>query len=150
MTTIRTASPAERPILTDIWLRSVRASHGFLNESDLDSLRPATANYFQQPELEIWVPCQGLRLVGFMCLSGAVVDALFLEPDCWRKGLGTRLLTHARCLKGPLSVNVNEQNEAAVRFYRANGFSVSGRSELDDAGRPFPLLHLRQEGDHRI
>ena len=150
MATIRTASSFERPILVDIWLRSVRASHAFLTDSDFDSLRPATANYLRQPELEIWVACHALRLMGFMCLSGAVVEALFLEPDCWRKGLGTRLLTHARALRGPLSVDVNEQNESAVRFYRANGFSVSGRSELDDAGRPFPLLHLRQVGDHRV
>lgn len=128
----------------DIWLRSVRASHTFLTATDLEALGPAAANYLRRPELEIWVPCHGLRLMGFMCLSGAVVEALFLEPDCWRKGLGTRLLTHARGLRGPLSVDVNEQNESAVRFYRANGFLASGRSELDDAGRPFPLLHLRQ------
>jgi hypothetical protein len=40
-------------------------------------------------------------------------------------------------------VDVNEQNPGVCRFYQACGFVVEGRSELDDAGRPFPLLHLR-------
>jgi putative acetyltransferase len=38
---------------------------------------------------------------------------------------------------------VNEQNPAACRFYQACGFVVIGRSEVDDAGRPYPLLHMR-------
>jgi putative acetyltransferase len=40
-------------------------------------------------------------------------------------------------------VDVNEQNSAARRFYEACGFVVEGRSELDDQGRPYPLLHMR-------
>jgi putative acetyltransferase len=45
---------------------------------------------------------------------------------------------------GDLTVDVNEQNPAAVGFYEAVGFVVVGRSPLDDAGRPFPLLHMRR------
>ena len=47
-------------------------------------------------------------------------------------------------LKGPLVVDVNEQNPQALQFYLAEGFQVVGRSELDGGGRPFPLLHLRE------
>jgi putative acetyltransferase len=46
--------------------------------------------------------------------------------------------------QGALTVDVNEQNPEALAFYRACGFTVAGRSEVDDAGRPFPLLHLRE------
>jgi putative acetyltransferase len=42
-----------------------------------------------------------------------------------------------------LAVDVNEQNEAATRFYEACGFVVTGRSELDEQGRPYPLLHMK-------
>ena len=37
---------------------------------------------------------------------------------------------------------MNEANENALGFYLHFGFEVAGRSELDSAGRPFPLLHL--------
>ncbi len=42
------------------------------------------------------------------------------------------------------ALDVNEQNEGAVRFYAARGFAEVGRSPLDGEGRPFPLLHLRR------
>lgn len=54
------------------------------------------------------------------------------------------LLDHAARLKGALTVDVNEQNPEAVRFYEALGFELVGRSPVDDAGRPFPILHMRQ------
>jgi len=44
----------------------------------------------------------------------------------------------------PASVDVNEQNQQAVGFYRRLGFEVEGRSEVDSMGKPFPLLHLRK------
>ena len=40
-------------------------------------------------------------------------------------------------------MDVNGQNAAARGFYEACGFVVEGRSELDDQGRPYPLLHMR-------
>jgi putative acetyltransferase len=40
-------------------------------------------------------------------------------------------------------VDVNEQNDQAVGFYRRMGFEVAGRSAVDGLGQPFPLLHMR-------
>lgn len=41
-----------------------------------------------------------------------------------------------------LTTNVNEQNEQAVGFYKKMGFNVTERTEVDDLGRPYPLLSL--------
>jgi putative acetyltransferase len=142
--TIREATPADRDALLDIWLRSVRATHTFLTEDDIQSLLPLVRDA-ALPGLELWVLCGGVGTpVGFLGLDGAKVEALFLAPEWFRRGGGRRLLDHARRLKGALSVDVNEQNPGAVRFYEACGFTVVGRSEVDSAGRPFPLLHLRE------
>ena len=46
-----------------------------------------------------------------------------------------------RC--GATTLDVNEQNPQAIGFYEHEGFVVEGRSATDDAGRPFPLLHMR-------
>lgn len=43
---------------------------------------------------------------------------------------------------GEVYVDVNEQNEQAHRFYLSQGFKQVGRSELDDDGRPYPILNL--------
>jgi putative acetyltransferase len=147
---IRGTLPSEQDALIDIWLRSVRASHRFLTEEDIQSLLPAVVDYLALPQLELWILCTASdRPGGFMGPSGAAVDALFLAPEHYRQGGGTRLLDHARRLKGPLAVDVNEQNPAALDFYLARGFKVVGRSPVDaDAdGRPFPLIHLREIND---
>ena len=141
---IRRAVPADRDVLLDIWLRSVRATHTFLSEDDVQSLLPLVRDYLGSAESELWVLCSPSgALMGFMGMSGSKMEALFLAPEFHRCGGGRRLVRHAQALKGELTVDVNEQNPAACRFYEACGFVVEGRSELDGTGRPFPLLHLR-------
>ena len=44
---------------------------------------------------------------------------------------------------GVRTLDVNEQNPLAAGFYERAGFVVVGRSPVDGAGRPFPLLHMR-------
>ena len=43
-------------------------------------------------------------------------------------------------------VTVNEQNPAALGFYRHFGFREYRRTETDEEGGPYPLLYLRREG----
>ncbi len=141
---IRPIEPADREPLADVWLRSVRATHTFLSEQDVQSLLPLVRDYLLSEEPEFWVLCaESGALMGFMGMSGSKMDALFLDPQFHRSGGGRRLVRHAQELRGELTTDVNEQNPAALRFYEACGFVVEGRSEVDDAGRPFPLLHLR-------
>jgi putative acetyltransferase len=141
MATIREARPADREALVDVWLRSVRASHTFLTEADIQELLPLVREA-ALPALEVWVlDLDGLP-IGFVGLDGTKLEALFLAPEHFRRGFGRQLVEHASRLKGPLTVDVNEQNPEAVRFYEALGFRVVGRSEVDSSGRPFPLLHM--------
>lgn len=129
------------PLLLDIWLRSVRATHGFLTEADIQELLPVVRDA-ALPALEVWVLSLDDRPIGFVGLDGPKLEALFLDPAHLRQGGGRLLVEHARRLKGPLTVDVNEQNPGALRFYESLGFRIVGRSELDGSGRPFPLLHL--------
>jgi len=142
---IRQARPDELGILLDIWLRAVRATHTFLTEGDVQFYLPLVRD-LALPALELWVLVMEDDVpVGFMGLAGSKLEALFLAPEIHRQGGGRRLVEHARRLKGSLTVDVNEQNAGAVRFYEACGFVREGRSDVDSTGRPFPLLHLRLE-----
>jgi putative acetyltransferase len=86
--------------------------------------------------------------MGFVGMSGSKIEALFLAPEFQRRGGGRQFVRHAQEIRGELAVNVNEQNPAARRFYEACGFVVEGRSELDDTGQPFPLLHMWLAAPH--
>jgi putative acetyltransferase len=141
---IRLANPTDHDVLVGIWLRSVRSTHTFLSEEDIQSFLPATRDYLTSDEPELWILCSDSGAVmGFMGMAGSEIAALFFAPEFRGRGGGRQLVRHAQELRGELIVAVNEQNVAAHGFYEACGFVVEGRSDLDDAGRPFPLLHMR-------
>ena len=143
---IRRSRAAELELLVALWERSVRATHDFLKEADIDALRPFVQEALSDDVLELWVLTEQAGVpIGFMGLAGHDIAALFLEPGWRGRGGGRRLVAHAQGLRaGHLTVDVNEQNPAARGFYEALGFVVVGRSPLDDDGRPFPVLHLRR------
>lgn len=143
---IRPAVPSDHPALLAVWLESVRATHTFLTETDIAQLIPVVRDQ-ALPHLEVWVLCDAHQQpIGFMGLDGNKVEALFMAPAHFGQGGGRRLLARARALKGALRVDVNEQNTGAAAFYQAQGFRQFGRSPTDAAGRPFPLLHLSEDG----
>ena len=143
---IRRARAADLDTLVALWERSVRATHEFLTEADIDALRPLVREALSDDALELWVLTEKADVpIGFMGLAGHDIAALFLEPARRGQGYGRRLVAHAQQLRGgQLTVDVNEQNPAARGFYEALGFRVVGRSPLDDGGRTFPLLHMRR------
>jgi putative acetyltransferase len=131
-------------VLVDVWLRAVRATHTFLTEDDIQHFLPFVREELASDKAEIWVLESGDgATIGFMVLSGDKMEALFLDPDQHRRGGGRLLVEHAQRLRGELTVDVNEQNPAARRFYEACGFVAEGRSERDGMGLPFPLVHMR-------
>ena len=80
--------------------------------------------------------------VGFIGAGAGKIEMLFIHPAYRGQGLGRQLL-EACASDHPLhSVDVNEQNPEALGFYEHMGFRVASRSPLDDAGRPWPILHL--------
>jgi putative acetyltransferase len=144
---IRRSQPADCPVLVALWERSVRATHSFLAEADIADYRPLVTEILAGDSLELWVLTDSSNVpIGFLGLSAHAIEALFLDPVFRSRGYGRRLVQHAQQLRsGPLTVDVNEQNDAARGFYEALGFVVVGRSPLDETGRPHPLLHMQRE-----
>ena len=145
---VRPARVEDRQQLLELWERSVRATHHFLEDSDVVALRPLVAEELASDAVDWWVLVSATEaLIGFLGFAGDTIEALFIDPDHHGQGGGRFLVAHAQDLgAGALAVDVNEQNEAALRFYEALGFSVAGRSPTDAAGRPFPILHMKRAG----
>jgi putative acetyltransferase len=149
-TNIRRATASDGAVLLDIWLRSVRATHTFVSDEHIQSMIPMVRDYLASSEHELWVLCDDAgAIMGFMGMSGSKMESLFLAPEFHRRGAGRRMVQHAQALYGELTVDVNEQNAGARAFYGACGFVVTGRSEVDEQGRPYPLLHMRLAAPHQ-
>jgi putative acetyltransferase len=143
---IRTARADDRERLLEVWERSVRATHQFLEDTDVIALRPLVAEELASDAIAWWVLASPAdEPLGFLGYANDTVEALFIDPDCRGKGGGRLLVEQAQRLStGTLTVDVNEQNESALRFYEALGFAVVDRSPTDSAGRPFPILHMKR------
>ena len=131
--------------VVEVWEASVRATHHFLTEADIQFLKPFVGDGLAAVAVLAGVRDGDGQVVGFIGVDGAAVEALFIHP-AWRgQGIGRRLLTYAVERLGTTELDVNEQNDQAVGFYRHMGFEVAGRSEEDGLGKPFPLLHMRMQ-----
>lgn len=126
--------------LAGIWERSVRATHLFLSEEDIEEIKPALIpEYF--PHVDLYAASDGTFLAGFIGLRSDVVEMLFIDSSYRGEGYGSLLIDFAK-EKGATKVDVNEQNPSALGFYVAKGFRIIGRDDRDDAGRPYPILHM--------
>ncbi|MCB8887751.1 GNAT family N-acetyltransferase [Vreelandella malpeensis] len=139
---IEPASSADYSELITLWEASVRATHDFLAEEDLLMLKPLLfEQFFDAVALHVVRSPSGGAL-GFSGVAQGKLEMLFIAPQARGLGIGTALLDHARQAQGVTNVDVNEQNPAALAFYRQRGFEVVGRSPLDGLGKHYPLLHM--------
>ncbi|MGE4558221.1 MAG: GNAT family N-acetyltransferase [Desulfovibrionaceae bacterium] len=131
--------------LVEIWEVSVRATHDFLSEEDIQFFKPLILHeYLAAVDLYCMVDASD-GMHGFLGVAERKIEMLFLAPQSRGKGIGRMLLEFAIAELGANKVDVNEQNPAAVGFYEHMGFKTLSRSPVDGAGKPFPLLHMAIE-----
>ena len=139
---IEIVEKADHLKLLAIWESSVRATHDFLTEEDLQALKPLILEqYFDSVDLRCAKNSNG-EILGFCGVHDSNIEMLFISPDVRGKGIGALLATYAIKSQGATKVDVNEQNQQALGFYQHIGFSVTGRSPVDGQGKPYPLLHM--------
>ncbi len=138
---VKPCTAADYDALVEVWRRSVLASHHFLAKADFDEIEANLATaYFPAVEL-FGAVCDG-RIVGFTGLSGDSIEMLFVRPEYQGRSVGSALIDFA-IGRGCRRVDVNEQNDAALQFYRRRGFAAVSRDDTDDAGRSYPIIHCR-------
>ena len=140
MQTIVRCNKEDYATLSSIWERSVRATHDFLDEDTIEEIKAALEpSYF--PNVELYAVSHNGSLTGFIGLRNDMIEMLFIDIHSRGQGYGSSLIEFAFD-RGATKVDVNEQNPMALAFYRSKGFKIIGRDSTDEAGRPYPILHL--------
>lgn len=129
--------------LVDVWEQSVRDTHDFVTEEMIDTMRPEVHTAFASMDAVVVYEDYD-TITGFMGVLDHKVEMLFLDASARGKGVGSRLIKYAIAEYAVDRVDVNEQNYQARGFYEHLGFEVFERSEFDEAGRPFPILHMKR------
>ena len=130
------------PQIIECWEQSVRATHKFLKPEEITYYKPLVLKYGLPQCSEIWGFKENGQVIGFMGIRDDKIEMLFLSPLHLRQGLGTKLVNFALQQRHCRFVDVNEENQAAYKFYQHLGFTVLSRDETDDCGKPPPILHL--------
>ncbi|MEJ7557848.1 MAG: GNAT family N-acetyltransferase [Pedobacter sp.] len=139
--TITIPSLENQEELLVLWEASVRATHDFLKEADIQVYKKLIGDKYLQ-SLDLYCILKEHRIAGFIGLQGELIQMLFVHPDFMKQGLGRTLVNFAVLEHHVTEVDVNEQNTSALAFYRNLGFEPFDRFESDDAGKPFPILSL--------
>ncbi len=128
-----------------IWEASVRATHLFLSDAEVRKITGyvpqamTLVSHLVIAEREAGCP------VAFMGVEGQRLKMLFLSPEKRGTGLGRQLLDYGIRRYDIREVTVNEQNPQAVGFYKDMGFAAYKRTDLDEAGDPYPLLYMKRQ-----
>lgn len=141
---LRRYAPEDADTVVDLWSRASKLAHPFIaGEGEGERARLLREVYLVHAENWVAVDERG-RVVGLLGLLATEEDAeiggLFVAPEAQGRGVGRLLVEHAAALKGPLRLEVFEENHGARRFYRRVGFLEGGRRIDDDTGHALLLL----------
>lgn len=130
--------------LLELWEKSVRATHLFLSESDIQNIKKYVPAALKNVGHLIIATNSQNKPFAFMGIENNFLEMLFVLPEERRKGIGSALLKYGIEKYGIDELSVNEQNPQAKLFYEAMGFVTYKRTELDEQGNPFPILYMKK------
>lgn len=129
--------------ILDTWESSVRATHDFLSEEDIISIKPQVIEGAKYVSKLLCVRDKNGIIKAFMGIHDFKIEMLFVSNESRGHGIGKKLVEYAIEVLNVNYVDVNEQNPQALGFYKHIGFKVFKKSEFDEQGNPFPILHMK-------
>lgn len=140
---IKNVTDQDMTDILQVWESAVKATHLFLTEANIVSLRSFVKEGVKFISNLAVIRDEEDTIQAFIGVHDNKIEMLFVKDACRGRGLGKHLVTWAINTLNIKFVDVNEQNEQGLRFYKYMGFEVFDRSELDEQGNPFPILHMK-------
>ena len=129
--------------LINVWESSVKATHVFLSESEIENIKKYVPQALKEVEYLTIITDDNNIPLAFMGIENNRLEMLFVNANERGKGFGTKLIKYGIKKYSINELTVNEQNPDALRFYEKNGFKVYKRTETDEQGNPYPLLYMK-------
>lgn len=142
---ITPATPADADAITTVYLAARAEALPYLRRvhSDADTRRWVRDTMMRRCSVWVARPAEPdgtaaviaapRQVLGFIALDGEHLDQLYVQPGHFRRGIGARLLDHAKRLSpGRLRLFTFQRNRRARAFYEAHGFRVV---DLNDGSR---------------
>lgn len=127
-----------------IWLEANKEAHGFVAPEYWEKNFAAVRATLPQAEVCVSRDSKG-RAEGFIGLEGDYIAGIFVRNGLRSKGIGRRLLDHAKASKSQLRLHVYKKNTRAVNFYKREAFRVEGEQTDSQTGEQELLCVWRSD-----
>ncbi len=141
---IKQITPVLLQQLLEIWENSVRATHLFLSDDEIKSIKKYVPQALKEISHLVIAENESKIPIAFMGIDGQKLEMLFVSNKQRGKGIGKRLIEYGIEIYSINELTVNEQNPLAKDFYEHMGFQVYKKSNYDEQGNPYPLLYMKQ------
>ena len=129
--------------LLGVWESSVRATHLFLSEQEIEGIKQYVPQALRGVPHLIIAEEDG-AIAAFEGIDGRKIEMLFVAAKSRGRGIGRQLLQYAFDVYAVNELTVNEQNPQAIAFYEHMGFWVCKRSDIDEQGNAYPILYMKR------
>ena len=146
---IRKAEPKDISRIAEILVFSKRMKYRAIFHNDDFSFNELqvvkVANEFKDPELlnKVWVYDDGI-VKGTMHLEGKEISELYVDYFFWNQGIGAQLIEFAKEKYDSRFLWTLEKNKEAIHFYKAHGFNLNGKRQLEE-GTPEYIVMLERD-----
>ena len=131
--------------LINLWKKTVKASHNFLSEDEIQQIKKYVPEALNNIPHLIVAKDDFDTPIGFMGIAENKLEMLFVADSERGKGIGKALIKYGISNYNINELTVNEQNPLAREFYEHMGFYVYKRTDLDEQGNPYPILYMKRE-----
>ena len=137
--------------LLDIWERSVKATHLFLSDGEIENIKEYVPRALMGVENLTVAENEDGQSVAFMGTESGTLEMLFIAPEERGKGLGKRLFRYGIDHLGGKRTGGQRAEPAGKGLLRAHGFSRLQTNGARRTGRPLSaLVHEPAEGKRRF
>ena len=120
--------------LLEVWETSVRATHLFLSDPEIEGIRAYVPQALLGTAHLVVAQDESGAPIAFMGVEDGSLEMLFVAASERGKGVGGRLIRHG----------IDDYGVERLAFYEHMGFRVCKRTDVDEQGNPYPLLHMKR------
>lgn len=110
----------------EIWKNENIRTHNFISKEYWKNNYEYVKDILPNADIDVYLLDE--HIVGFIGVNNDHIEGIFVDINNQHNGIGTSLLNKIKEEKEKLNLSVYKKNINAIKFYKKNGFIITGES----------------------
>ena len=110
----------------EIWKNENIRTHNFISKEYWKNNYEYVKDILPNADIDVYLLDE--HIVGFIGVDNDYIEGIFVDTNNQHNGIGTSLLNKIKEEKEKLTLSVYKKNTNAIKFYKKNGFIITGES----------------------